>query len=242
MNTVAVDELEEGVSAPDSDMESDEPEMESSLHLMQLFLLLECLELYWKERKDFFAAGNMSIYYSERQWNSEQQSKSDHFRGPDFFVVLGTERRPRKSWCVWREDGQYPHLIVEVLSKGTSPLDRGLKKQIYQDIFRTPDYFWFDPITKEFAGFHLIDGQYEPLAKDEQGRMPSAQLGLLLGVHEGMLRFYTEQGELLPSGRDLAERNTELAEHNTELAERNEKLMAKLREMGIDPEALDNTR
>ena len=36
-------------------------------------------------------------------------------------------------------------------------IDRGLKKHIYQDIFRTPDYFLFDPETLELAGFHLVD-------------------------------------------------------------------------------------
>lgn len=219
------------VTVPESDIESNEPEFESSLHLTQFLFLLQCLELHWKDRQDFFAAGNMSIFFSERQLDSEQESARERFRGPDFFVVLGTERRPRKSWCVWKEDGRYPNLIVEVLSKSTSALDRGLKKQIYQDVFRTPDYFWFDPETKEFAGFHLVEGQYQPLPKDEQGRMHSAQLGLLLGVHQGMLRFYTEQGVLLPSAQELADRNADLADRNT-------KLIAKLRELGVDPNSI----
>lgn len=223
MSSLAIetDELEapdEGLAAPQSELESNEPEMESYLHLSQLLLLLQCLELHWKERKDFFAAGNMSIYFSEKQLSKERM------RGPDFFVVLGTERRPRKSWCVWKEDGKYPNFILEVLSTRTSALDRGLKKQVYQDVFRTPDYFWFDPESKEFAGFHAVDGQYQPLPKDAHGRMHSAQLGLLLGVHEGMVRFFTEQGEILPSA--------------PELSERNEKLAAKLRELGIDPNSL----
>jgi Uma2 family endonuclease len=29
------------------------------------------------------------------------------------------------------------------------------KKPIYQDIFRTPEYFWFHPETPEFKGFRL---------------------------------------------------------------------------------------
>ncbi len=76
------------------------------------------------------------------------------FRGPDFFVVLGTESKPRKSWVVWEEGGKYPHVIVEILSESTATTDRELKKEIYQDIFRTPDYFWFSLYTQEFAGFH----------------------------------------------------------------------------------------
>jgi Uma2 family endonuclease len=57
---------------------------------------------------------------------------------------------------VWEEDGKYPNVIVEVISKSTANIDRDLKKKLYQDTFRTPDYFWFDPYTLEFAGFHFF--------------------------------------------------------------------------------------
>lgn len=214
-----------GVVAPPGDLESNEPPMETYQHLIQMLLLLESLELHWKDRTDFFAAGNLTIYFSPRQLKSEQ------FRGPDFFVVLGTERRPRKSWVVWEEDGRYPNVIVEVLSESTQDIDRGLKKQIYQDVFRTPDYFWFDPDTRELAGFHLVDGRYEPLGPDAAGRLWSAQLGLSLGLHEGKLRFFTSEGEILPAGRELLQR-AESAE------QRAERLAAKLRELGVDPDAL----
>jgi hypothetical protein len=73
-----------------------------------------------------------TIYYSPNQL------KSEDFRGPDFFVVLGAEKKERKSWVVWQEDGKYPNVIVELLSDSTASVDRGLKKEIYQNTFRTP--------------------------------------------------------------------------------------------------------
>lgn len=66
-------------------------------------------------------------YYSTRQ------RKLEDLRGPDFFVVLDTEYKEGKSWVVWEEDGKYPNLILEILSDTTAQIDRGLKKQIYQD-------------------------------------------------------------------------------------------------------------
>lgn len=123
------------VTFPPGDLYSDEPPLETELHLRQIILLLTCLELLWRERNDFYAAGNLTIYYSPHQ------RKSEYFRGPDFFVVLGTERKTRKSWVVWEEDGKYPHFILEILSDSTANTDRCLKKEIYQDTFRTPDYF-----------------------------------------------------------------------------------------------------
>ncbi len=60
-------------------------------------------------------------------------------------MVLDTEKRPRKSWVVWREQGKYPDVIVEILSDSTANIDRKNKKTLYQNTFRTPNYFWFDP-------------------------------------------------------------------------------------------------
>jgi Uma2 family endonuclease len=90
-----------------SQLESDEPEMESSLHYIQLALLVACLEWQWRERNDFFIGANLTVYYSQ------QQLKNRDFRGPDFFLIADTEKRPRRSWVVWEEDGKYPDLIIE---------------------------------------------------------------------------------------------------------------------------------
>ncbi len=218
------------VACPPCNLDSDEPPLESYQHLQQLLLLLKCLDWLWRERTDYFAAGNLTIYYSARRL------KSEDFRGPDFFVVLNTEKRPRKSWTVWEEEGQYPNVIVELLSDSTAAIDRGLKKQIYQDIFRTPDYFWFDPNSLEFEGFHLMDGTYQPIAPTEQGWRWSQQLGLYLGLHQSQLRFFTADGDLVASPEEVA-----LAEQQRADAEqqRNQRLMAKLRELGVDPNELE---
>ena len=197
---------------PPSDLVSKEPQLETYLHLQQMILLITCLEWWWRERQDFFVAGNLSIYYSPHQ------RKSQDFRGPDFFVVLGTERKPRKSWVVWEENGQYPNVIVEILSPTTAGTDRGLKKQIYQDIFRTPDYFWFDPETLEFTGFQLMAGKYEELQPNQHGQLWSQQLQLYLGIYQSQLRFFTPEGQLVPTPGETAEH-----------------LAQKLRELGIDP-------
>lgn len=228
---------------PPGDLYSDEPPLESELHLRQIILLLTCLEWLWRDRNDFYAAGNLTIYYSPRQ------RKSEYFRGPDFFVVLGTERKTRKSWVVWEEDGKYPNVILEILSDSTANTDRGLKKEIYQDTFRTLDYFWFDPYNLEFAGFHLVDGKYQPLQANAQGYLWSQQLGLYLGIDRGLLRWFTPGGELVPTLEETAAQEQEKAaqaqkiaaqaqETATQAQERVERLAAKLRELNIDPDTI----
>jgi hypothetical protein len=177
-------------------------------------------------------------------------------------VVLGTERRlDRKSWVVWEEGGRYPDVIVEILSDSTAKTDRGEKKQIYQDIFRTSDYFWFEPVTLEFQGFRLVDGQYQPIEPNEQGWLWSDRLKLYLGIYEQKLRYFKSSGELVPIVEEVvqeaeqkaqqAEEKVEAERREKELAqeratqerrekelaqERLEQLKAQLRALGVEPE------
>jgi Uma2 family endonuclease len=222
-------------------LESDEPEMESSLHYFQLLLLVTCLEWLWRDRHDFFIGANLTIFFSR------QQLKNREFRGPDFFLIKDTEKRPRKSWVVWEEDGKYPDLIIELLSDSTESVDRNFKKKLYQNRFRTPEYFWFSPETLELAGFHLRHRQYQPIQANERGFLWSESLGLFLGVYEGKLRYFTMEGKLVPTpeeaaleAQEIAQRNLAIANQEKQRAEaekhRGDLLAARLKELGIELE------
>jgi Uma2 family endonuclease len=245
--STAVDSISPEVIAkiqfPPGDLLSDEPPLETDWHREQIDLLIRLLKWVWRDREDFYVSGNLTIYYSPNQL------KSEHFRGPDFFVILGTQRKDRNSWVVWQEAGKYPNVIVELLSESTASVDKGLKKQIYQDTFRTPDYFWFDPRSLEFEGFHLVDGQYQPLTPNEAGWLWSEQLGLFLGVQGEDLRFFTPEGQLLKlpeeeiqkqldEERQRFEQERQRAEQERQRAEQAEQeleqLKTRLKAQGID--------
>ena len=200
----------EAIMPDATQLESDEPEMESSQHYMQLMLLVICLEWLWRDRNDYFIGASLSIYYSR------QQLKNREFRGPDFFLVKQTQKRHRKSWVVWEENGQYPHLIIELLSESTAEVDRNLKKELYRNNFRIPEYFWFDPETFEFMGFRLQNNQYEEIQLNNQGWRWSQQLELYLGVDENQLRYFTANGERVPTPQE-AERQEQLVARQAQL-------------------------
>ncbi len=229
-------DVTENVIVLPSDLFSDEPPLESELHLRQIILLLNCLKWLWRDKNDFYAAGNLTIYYSQNQRRNED------FRGPDFFVVLDTELKTRKSWVVWDEDGKYPNFILEILSDSTAKVDRELKKKLYQNTFRTPNYFWFDPYTLEFAGFNLLGGKYQPIEPSDRGHLWSQQLELYLGIHQGLLRIFTANGELIPTPEEQADSEREQKEYEREQKEiaqqKAERLAAKLRELNIDPDTI----
>ncbi|MEL6490241.1 MAG: Uma2 family endonuclease [Cyanobacteria bacterium J06621_3] len=228
------DNLPDDFVLPPTDLDSDEPALESDLHLRQILLLLTSLEWLWQDREDFFASGNLTIYFSPKQL------KSRDFRGPDFFVVLDTERRTRKSWVVWEEGGKYPNVLVEILSRSTANVDRTTKKELYQNVFRTPEYFWFDPVSLEFAGFSLSAGKYDPITPNQQGWLWSRQLDLFLGIHNEQLRYFTAEGNLVSSPQEAATAEQEKAQAAQEKAqaaqEKAERLAQQLRELGVDPD------
>lgn len=192
---------------------SDEPEMESTLHYVQLALLVATLKWWWRDRSDFFIGANLSIYFSR------QQLKTRDFRGPDFFLVRDTHNEPRTSWVVWEEGGKYPDLIIELLSASTEEIDRTIKLDIYQERFRTPEYFWFSPETLEFKGHRLVDGHYQEVLADERGWRWSSVMGLYLGVEAGALRYFTPEGELVPTPEETALRELQRAQQAVEYAE-----------------------
>jgi Uma2 family endonuclease len=212
---------------------SDEPPLETDFHREQIDLLIRLLKYWWQDRPDFYISGNLTVYYNT------QQLKNRDFRGPDIFVVLGTEKRDRRSWTTWQEGGKYPNVVIELLSSSTATVDKGKKKDLYQDVWRVPDYFWFHPETMEFAGFHLVNSRYKTIAPTDNGWLWSEQLGLYLGIHGQQLRWFTEQGQLIPlpeeQERQAKEQERQAKEQSQQRAERLESL---LRAQGINPNQL----
>jgi Uma2 family endonuclease len=203
--------------------------METQRHKMQMDLLIEGLDPWLEKREDGYVGGNMFIYFSQAQL------KNQDFKGPDFFAVTGVSKKERKSWVVWEEE-KAPDVVIELLSPSTANFDRTEKKQIYQNKMRVSEYFWYDPFNSEdFAGFFLNSGVYQPIVFNERGWLISQSLGLALvrwsGSYRGVtalwLRWATLSGDVLLTGRELAEQ-----EYN-----RAEKLATKLRSLGVDLDA-----
>jgi Uma2 family endonuclease len=221
--------IADNIEWPPRNLYSDEPPLETDFHRSQIDLLIRLLHYWWRERQDFYISGNLTVYY-----NTEQLKKRD-FVGPDVFVVMGAEKRERRSWAIWEEDGKYPDLVIELLSNSTAKVDKGAKKALYQDVWQLPEYYWFHPETLEFAGFRLTHGQYEPITPTETGLLWSERLGLHLGIHERQLRWFTAEGTVIPLPEEAERDRAEQAQ------KRVEQLEAFMRTQGINPDQLPET-
>ncbi|SKB11161.1 conserved hypothetical protein [Planktothrix sp. PCC 11201] len=207
-------------------VESEYIEMESTLHYLQLALLVSCLDWLWRDRTDYFIGANLTIYFSR------QQLRNRDFRGPDFFLVRNTSKQPRKSWVVWEEEGKYPDLIIELLSNSTAETDKTTKKNLYQDQFRTQEYFWFSPDDLELNGFKLVGQEYQEIIPNTAGLLKSEVLGLFLGIYQEKLRYFTSEGDLVSTPEEAALKAENRA---NEAQNRAERLAEQLRSLGIEP-------
>jgi Uma2 family endonuclease len=191
--------------------------METARHRDQMEVLIRSLQAHWSERHNYYVGGNMFLHYDPRSRKK--------FRGPDFFLVMNVEDRERKSWVVWQEGMRFPDVIIELLSDSTREVDKEEKKTLYEQVFRTAEYYLYDPFSQEFVGYHLQGAHYEIVEPDTQGRIYSPVTGLYLAVRDDWLRWVTAAGQLLLSPMELWEQERQRAEKERQRAERAEQLL-----------------
>jgi Uma2 family endonuclease len=203
--------------------------LENNRHRLAMGTLIESVEpalLKLRKRLDFLAGGNMFIHYLD------PYTRKAKFVGPDFFVVLNVDGSyPRKSWNVVKEGGHYPNVVVELLSDTTAKNDLGTKKTFYEQVFKTAEYFVFDPYDPDtLQGWRLVNQRYQALSPNSQGWLWSDQLSLWLGTWEGAvdtlgreygtwLRFYDQEGQLALLSKEYERHEKEYERHEKELAQ-----------------------
>jgi Uma2 family endonuclease len=231
----------------------EEPGLPDEFHIYQPQLLRQTFQPADRDSDEIFVGADLNLYYDVTH---PQRSKR-----PDWFGVVGVSRLYegrdlRLSYVIWQERVS-PFVVVELLSPGTEEEDLGqtmsrrekppTKWEVYEQILRVPYYAVFSRYTNELQAFCLVGGTYEP-AQLTEGRLLVPQLGLSLGMWQGRyenidrqwLRWFTLQGELIPMVSEEAQRRATVAEQRARIAEqRAERLAARLRELGLDPEALD---
>ncbi|MCS7208987.1 MAG: tRNA epoxyqueuosine(34) reductase QueG, partial [Fimbriimonadales bacterium] len=154
--------------------------MESDWHYAQPWLLRRSVDALFGDRDDYYYGTNMFLYYSYEQaqevsdYVHGRSSKQPRYKGPDFFLVLNVDgTKPRERWAVWEEGGRYPDLIIELISPSTEDKDKKDNMTLYAEVFRTPEYFWYDQQKAELRGFRLNLSAhkpvYEPIPPNERG-------------------------------------------------------------------------
>ncbi|MEM8544930.1 MAG: Uma2 family endonuclease [Cyanobacteria bacterium P01_H01_bin.119] len=237
------------IDYPESD---GKPMAESDYQRPYIAYGTEVLDIFFAARPDIYVSGNVLIYYEEGNPKAST--------APDVFVVFNRPKGKRTSYKLWQEDNQPPSFVLEITSKSTLSEDQGTKRGLYA-FLGIAEYFQYDPsadyLDPPLQGYRLVDGNYLPLPAtplaDRGLSIHSEILGLALHLEQGELRFYNlKTGEKLLShaeseaARQTAEAARQTAEVARQMAEaaqqtaedRAERLAARLRDLGIDPDAL----
>lgn len=179
------------------------------------------------------------------------------------------EGKVRRSYVLWKEIIA-PLIAIEFVSgDGTEERDttspfagdqaNAGKFWVYEQAIRIPFYAIYDVQTASVEVFELVANHYHAVSPNQRGHYPILPLGVELGIWQGeidnqtlpWLRWWDSEGNLLLSGDERAEQEKQRAEQEKQRAEqekqraeqekqRAERLVAKLREMGVSPEDLED--
>ena len=190
------------------------------------------------------------IYWRQTEPPEKGAEAPDWFYVPDVPPLLNGEIR--RSYVLWKEFIA-PWIAIEFASgngseeRDRTPLLRTDKGEVtkpgkfwvYERIIRIPYYAIYE-ISKGHLGVYvLVKGSYQLLEANEQGRYPIEVLGVELGIWTGeylrqeqsWLRWWDNQGRLLPTGRELAAQAQELTVQAQGIAVQEREIAAQEREI-----------
>lgn len=162
---------------------------------------------------------------------------------PDWFYVPNVppllDGQVRRSYVLWQETIP-PEIVIEFVS-GTGAEERDRtpwtgKFWVYETAIRPSYYAIYEVQKSQVDVYELQVNRYQALHPNAAGRFEIKTLGVELGIWQGnyqgmdlpWLRWWDTQGALLLTGEERAAQEQQ----------QKETLAAKLRELGVDPEAL----
>lgn len=216
----------------------DDTPVDNILTEKQQRLLTEPLYSAWTgpgAGRNFVALANVGVFYLARN----AAIVPDVLFSADVEMPEDFSRKENRSYFLW-EFGKPPDIALEIVSNKIGGED-GEKKQKYARI-KVEYYVIYDPLRElmpEVLTVYQLRGfAYERVTA---AVFPAYNLSLTLwqgqfeDSHREWLRWADAQGQLIPTGKELAEQQRQRAEQEHQRAER---LARKLRELGVNPEEL----
>ena len=216
---------------PDSD---GEPIAENDLQFDWIALLKWNAQALFADRDDVYVAGDHLIY----PVFGDPQTRF----APDAYVVFGRPKGKRGSYQVWREADIFPQVIFEVWSPGNTQEELDRKRGFYEAHGAEEFYILYPEFPAFVQGWLAGPGGFAQLAQLHDFASP--RLGIRFSVVRGELQVIGPDGrewvtpDEIARQRDEAESQRNEAESQRDEAEaRATRMAARLRELGLDPEA-----
>ena len=188
------------------------------------------LDVLFRDRPDVFVAGNHLIY--------AQEGNPKRRAAPDVFVAIGQPKHDRGNYKVWEEGGVFPQVVIEVRSPSNRGKELRRKYHFYQR-YGAEEYLLIDPDRHTLMAYHRTPA-------GRLARVPTAPeyVSPLTWVRyvqrpDGLTAFHPS-GEPFLTFAELGDRAAEAGAERRRadaLQGRADVLAAKLRALGLDPDA-----
>jgi Uma2 family endonuclease len=221
---------------PDYPTSDGKPMAETDHHRELMEDLIRMLRDWFLRQPQVYVSGNLLLFYV-------RGNKRRHI-SPDVFVVKGVPKGDRLNYILW-EEGKAPQFVLELTSSSTRNEEVRRKFLLYQDTLKVKEYFLFDPhedyLDPQLQGYRLRGGVYQAV-RGVQGRLPSQVLDLHLEADGPHLRLFDPAAGhwLLMDAQRIAQAEAGLRQQRQraeEQRQRADRLAARLRDLGIDPDA-----
>ncbi len=207
----------DAVEYPDSD---GKPMAENTLQYEWIVTIKGNLDALFAGDPNVFVAGDNLIY--------AKQGDPKEVKAPDVYVAFGRPKGHRGSYKVWEEGGLFPQIVFEILSPGNSDREMDRKRKFYSR-YGVEEYYVIDPDDKTLEIWRQEGARLVP--QTFYTTFTSPRLGI---------RFERTMDELVlskPNGERFLG-FVELVQRADDERARGDRLAAKLRSLGIDPDAV----
>jgi Uma2 family endonuclease len=223
------------IDYPDSD---GQPMADNTKQFQWIQTIQSNLAAIFTNDPQVFVAGDL-LWYPVEGDNKTRQA-------PDVMVVFGVSKGDRGSYKQWCENNIAPQVVFEILSPGNR-FGEMLKKQAFYDTYGVEEYYIYDPDRHDLSILGRSERGDLQLRGDRADDWVSPRLGIRFQMGEDTLTLFRPDGQPFSTlaeeiqrteqERQRAEEEHQRAEQERERADR---LAAKLRELGIDPEAIES--
>lgn len=196
-----------------------QPRSENTLQFEWITMLQGNLDTLFLEPPDVFVAGDL-LWYPVKGEPAIRVA-------PDVLVVFGRPKGYRGSYRQWEEAGVPPQVVFEVISPGNTLLEL-LRKLHFHEQHGVEECYYLDPATCTASGWRREGASFVDIT--EMNGWISPRLGVRFEVGEGRLVLLHATGEPFRNW-------TELARDREAERQRADRLEARLRALGLDPDA-----
>jgi Uma2 family endonuclease len=225
------------IDYPDTD---GQPMADNTLQWEWIATIKNNLEALFAEQPDVFVAGDLLWY--------PVHGRPDIRRAPDALVAFGRPKGYRGSYMQWLEGHIAPQVVFEVLSPGNTR-DEMRQKLVFYDTYGAEEYYLYDPNRNRFRGWRRNLTRLQPITPVDGWTSP--RLGVRFELSRQQLQTTKPDGQPfltfieLQQHAEEAEQARRAAEQARRAAEsellqaqqRASQLAARLRALGIDPDA-----